>query len=296
MNASGDDKASVDGACTRPSQILVVDDEATIRTLLAGALTSEGYEVTTADCGRAAVALLQQESFDLIVTDIVMPGLNGKDVLTTAKRIDPHYPVIMITAYPSVETAVRLVKLGAADYITKPLDVDRIKITVAKILEMEKSRTVDHQAESAEPVAAVDGVTQVYNYALFYRLLQHEVKWSGWQGRVCSLLMAEIDNFDYYAPEAITFTIEELLKTFALTLIYETRPGDIIGRTDRAEFAVILRETSRDDARDIAQSIRYKAAWKFTISVGVASFPEDASGTETLLKATRDAKNTAKVV
>ena len=69
----------------------------------------EGYEVTTADDGRDAVHILRHSQFDVVITDMVMPRVNGVEVLLAAKRIDPSYPVIVITGYPSVNTAVRLV-------------------------------------------------------------------------------------------------------------------------------------------------------------------------------------------
>ena len=121
---------------SRRARILVVDDEESIRDLLRLVLTGEGYSVVTANDGEEAIEHLEAQRFDLVITDLVMPTVNGVEVLRAAKRIDPNYPVIVITGYPSVETVTELVRLGAGDYLTKPFNVDVVIVTVAKLLEM----------------------------------------------------------------------------------------------------------------------------------------------------------------
>ena len=121
---------------SRPARILVVDDEESIRDLLRLVLTGQGYSVVTASGGEEAIEYLEAQPFDLVITDLVMPTVNGVEVLRAAKRIDPNFPVIVITGYPSVETVTELVRLGAGDYLTKPFNVDVVIVTVAKLLEM----------------------------------------------------------------------------------------------------------------------------------------------------------------
>ncbi len=121
---------------SRLARILVVDDEESIRDLLRLVLAGEGYSVVTARDGEEAIEQLEAQRFDLVITDLVMPRVNGVEVLRAAKRIDPNYPVIVITGYPSVETVTELVRLGAGDYLTKPFNIDVVIVTVAKLLEM----------------------------------------------------------------------------------------------------------------------------------------------------------------
>ena len=121
---------------SRPARILVVDDEESIRDLLRLVLTREGYSVVTANGGEEAIEYLEAQRFDLVITDLVMPRVNGVEVLRAARRIDPNYPVMVITGYPSVETVTELVRLGAGDYLTKPFNIDVVRMTVAKLLEM----------------------------------------------------------------------------------------------------------------------------------------------------------------
>jgi len=119
----------------RPPRILVVDDEQSMRELLAIVLRREGYEVLLAESGRAAVDLLEREPVDLLISDIKMPDLSGVDVLRAAKKIDQDMLGIMITAFASTETAVEAMRLGACDYLSKPFDVDLLKMKVREKIE-----------------------------------------------------------------------------------------------------------------------------------------------------------------
>ena len=125
------------------TKILVADDEEMIRDLLSRVLSQEGYQVTCAADGQEAVKLMRKERYDLVIADLVMPRVNGVELLRKAKEIDPTCPVIVITGYPSVDTVTQLVRLGAVDYVTKPFNVDLIRVTVAKHLEMSRVQTQD---------------------------------------------------------------------------------------------------------------------------------------------------------
>src|ERR687898_2756524 len=124
----------------RPPRILVVDDERSMRELLAIVLRREGYEVLLAENGRAAVGLLEREPVDLLISDIKMPDLSGVEVLRAAKRIDPDILGIMITAFASTDTAVEAMRLGACDYLSKPFDVDELKMKVRNALAQRQLR------------------------------------------------------------------------------------------------------------------------------------------------------------
>ena len=117
------------------AKLLVVDDERSMRELLSIVLRREGYDVTLAENGRAAMAYLEARRFDLLVSDIKMPDMTGVDVLRAAKRIDPDILGIMITAFASADTAIEAMRLGAHDYLSKPFDVDELKMKVRNALE-----------------------------------------------------------------------------------------------------------------------------------------------------------------
>jgi len=106
------------------SKIMVVDDEIEHLRMLETVLSAEGYEVHLADDGASAIALVEDQFFDIVLMDIRMKRVGGIEALTRIKEISPEMPVIMMTAYASVGTAVDALKSGAYDYLTKPLDID----------------------------------------------------------------------------------------------------------------------------------------------------------------------------
>jgi two-component system, NtrC family, response regulator PilR len=120
---------------SRCGRILVVDDERSMRELLQIVLRREGHQVRLAEDGRSAVAELEREPVDVLISDIKMPGMSGVDVLREAKRLDPDIVGIMVTAYATTDTAVEALRLGAYDYLTKPFDVEELKAKVRNALE-----------------------------------------------------------------------------------------------------------------------------------------------------------------
>ncbi len=122
------------------SRVLVVDDEQSMRNMLAIALKQEGYEVVTAEDGEAARREIEASSVDLIVSDIRMPGLDGIEVLRFAREHTPGTEVILVTAHASTASAVEALRLGAYDYVTKPFDIDELKLTVRRALEVKELR------------------------------------------------------------------------------------------------------------------------------------------------------------
>jgi two-component system response regulator HydG len=121
--------------------ILVVDDESSHRQMIEAVLSAEGYEIHQADDGRSAVAAIEKKFYDLLIMDVRMQEIGGIEALKEIKKISPGIPIIMMTAYASVGTAVDALKSGAYDYLTKPLDIEELKILVAKALrhqELEK--------------------------------------------------------------------------------------------------------------------------------------------------------------
>jgi DNA-binding NtrC family response regulator len=122
------------------SQILVIDDEPANRQALTLLLTRAGYEVQEAASGEEALEILQKTPFEIIITDLFLPGVSGIDILKRVKEDSPYTNVILITGHASAESAVEAMKEGAFDYITKPFNFEQLKVLIAKALE--KSRLV----------------------------------------------------------------------------------------------------------------------------------------------------------
>lgn len=115
--------------------IHLIDDEPIIHDVLGQLLASEGYQVEISASGEEALEKFKQQKFDLILLDLLMPGMDGLEVLKQIKRMDPEALVIIITAYASVESALSAIKMGAYDYIQKPFKNDELLMTVARALE-----------------------------------------------------------------------------------------------------------------------------------------------------------------
>jgi response regulator RpfG family c-di-GMP phosphodiesterase len=114
--------------------LLVVDDEPQIRELLAQALRREGYRVTTEADGRRALAVVQAEEVQVLLTDLRMPGITGLDLIRSAKQIRPDLGSVLLTAYASTETAVQALRFGADDYLPKPFRLEDLRAVVGRVL------------------------------------------------------------------------------------------------------------------------------------------------------------------
>ena len=114
--------------------ILVVDDEKNYLVVLEALLGPEGYEILTADNAREAIRLIRESELDLVITDMKMPGITGMELLEESKKVEPDLPVIMMTAFGTIEMAVEAIKKRAYDYITKPFQNEELKLTVEKAL------------------------------------------------------------------------------------------------------------------------------------------------------------------
>lgn len=138
-------------------EILVVDDELSMREFLKILLEKEGYRVSAAANAEEAISLLQTEQFELVISDVRMPGIGGLSLLERIKETNNNLPVIMITAYASPENAVRAMKEGAFDYITKPFKVDEIIDNVKKALSTSPPARGGHTPFDAESFEGIIG-------------------------------------------------------------------------------------------------------------------------------------------
>jgi DNA-binding NtrC family response regulator len=120
---------------TRQRLIHIIDDEPIIHEVLGDLLTAEGYEVESSLDGEEALEKYSPDSCDLILLDLLMPGMNGMEVLKRIKKIDPQAVIIIITAYASVESAISAMKIGAFDYIQKPFKHDELLLTIERARE-----------------------------------------------------------------------------------------------------------------------------------------------------------------
>src|SRR5262245_46455710 len=118
----------------RKGSILVIDDEEIMREILEALLAREGYDVRLAGTGAEGLDLIRSMPFDAAIVDMMMPGMDGISTLDELKKVDDDLPVLMITAFASVENAIAAMKRGAYDYITKPFKNDEVLVVVRNAL------------------------------------------------------------------------------------------------------------------------------------------------------------------
>ena len=284
-STSGDGEESVS---KQDTLILVVDDEEIMRAFLQEVLSDEGYKVDLAVSGRDAVEKMGQKQYDIIITDIVMPELDGLGVVSAAKDLPYDVDVVVMTGYASMETAVESMKLGATDYITKPFNIDQIRIIVSNAI---KERALKRQAAEGEfykELSRKDGLTNLYNHRFFHQLLETEVARALRYNRVVSLLMIDIDNFKRFNDSHGHPAGDVALKQLSRLLREGSRSCDFVARYGGEEFAIIAPEASPDSARRMAERLRTMVdeahfegeeampGGRLAISIGVATVPTQA--------------------
>jgi len=139
--------------------ILVVDDEELIRLLLDGFLTSAGYRVHKASCVLEALAMLREQDLQLVLSDMHMPGATGYDLLAQIQEEMPDVPVIIMTGKPSIEAAVECIKIGAVDYLAKPIDLEKLGSLIAKAFRRQKESEM-------EQTVVIGGTTDLHRHAM----------------------------------------------------------------------------------------------------------------------------------
>lgn len=141
------------------SRILIIEDKQSLRTMLRRALEKAAYAIEEAPDGHSALEKLRRHSYDLVLTDLRLPDALGLEILRDIKNIDASIPVIFMTAYGSVETAVEAMKGGAYDFIQKPIDIDYLQILIARALE--RKQLLSENFLLKEEVAAKFGVPRI---------------------------------------------------------------------------------------------------------------------------------------
>jgi len=131
-------RTSTEETDSSKKRILVVDDEAGIEKVLCRALDSEGYECSGCHDGIAALELISSKSFDGIVSDFRMPGMNGLELLRSVRKANPHLAFIMVTAVDDLGLGIQAMKEGAADYLLKPLNIDAVTVALRRALEQQQ--------------------------------------------------------------------------------------------------------------------------------------------------------------
>jgi two-component system, cell cycle response regulator len=279
-----------------PCRILVVDDEAALRQTVVDVLRHDGYDVYEASHGAAALECLERQPFALVITDIVMPQMDGLTFIKAANQRGYHPAYVVMTGYHSWDAAVEAMKLGAADYLPKPFPLELLRLVVGRTLHVQRLAERAHQADLYEKLAHTDGLTELYNYRFFQQLLSAELNRAQRFNRALSLIMLDLDHFKAYNDIYGHQAGDQALRQLGQLLRRSSRSYDSVARYGGDEFAIILPETSQEVATEVAERIRVGVETAtivgdpqapnahFTASLGVANFPEDATQQPDLIR------------
>jgi diguanylate cyclase (GGDEF)-like protein len=280
-------------------RILIVDDEQSARDIIGDILSEEGFQVTTTASAQKALQQLEQAAFDLIISDLRMPGMDGIALTKNVKSLGIDVPIIVITGYGTIEDAVDSMKAGAYDFITKPFNIDHIRLTVDKALETKRLMHMAREREFYKALSHSDEMTQLANYRSLTETLSTEITRALRYQRPLTVMMIDIDDFKACNDTFGHLAGDRAIKDIARLIKKNTRGADFVARYGGEEFFVILPETTIAEAVVVAQRIRESierfdftaedatAIGRLTVTIGLSTLPEKA-GTQTELIHTAD--------
>src|SRR6185369_5460574 len=138
------------------ARLLIIDDNETMREGMAATVRRMGHEATLAASGAAGIALMKKQGADFVITDLKMEGVGGLDVVNAVKEIDPACPVLIVTAFGTVETAVEAMRIGAMDFLQKPFTPEVLRLKVERALELRRETQARVRAEAEVEVLRAD--------------------------------------------------------------------------------------------------------------------------------------------
>ncbi len=264
-------------------KILIVDDDPSILELLNQLFQRKGYECRTAENGKKALELLETSPFTIVITDLIMPKIDGLELLKMVKESWPDTDVIVMTGYTKNFTYTDVIRAGASDFVHKPFTLDEIE---AKLQRLIKERQLRH---TLKRLSVRDGLTDLYNRRFFDHKLKEEVVRARRQKYPLYLLLLDIDKFKEVNDQEGHQEGDKVLVSLADTLKHSTRDHvDMLFRFGGDEFAVIIPYAEEDQAVAIAERIRSNFSKNVplavTLSMGLAKLDQAQEDPEKAIK------------
>ncbi len=290
-----------------PAKILLVDDDRSTGDFVYDTLTYEGYNLLIEASAERALEMVKYESFEVIITELKLPDMDGLDFMEKAKQIAPGTDIIVMTGFPSLESAIKVIGLGVVDYIIKPIKMEQIKNVVEKALSKRLMREKALKTELYKKLSELDGLTEVFNHRCLQEILKTEIARAKRYGRRLSLIILDVDHFKIYNDKNGHPMGDLALKKIASILKTSLRESDFVARYGGEEFGLILPDTPLEGARNIAEQLRVKVEKtkfegeknmpkkRLTISLGIATYPQHAIYREDLIYKADQALYQAKI-
>ncbi|MFC1834587.1 diguanylate cyclase [Thermodesulfobacteriota bacterium] len=288
------------------SRVLVVDDDPMIRDVVVESIRLGGQDADFCEDGLEALEIVRNESYELIVTDMRLPGMDGLSLIKRLQTDGVDVDVIVITGYATTENAVECMKAGALDYLIKPFTVSQIQLAVAKALDHRELRKRAKEREFYRELSYVDSLTGVYNRRYFDEILEKELIKACAMRTSVVLLMIDIDDFKIYNDENGHPQGDEALTQLGRILKSACRGYDIVTRYGGEEFAIIFPGANKAHATELAERILMEVraypfegehrlpSGRLTVSIGVACFPWDTDNAQDLVQCSDSALYEAK--
>ena len=244
-------------------KILIVEDELIYRRMVKKSLLEAGYEIVEAEDGLAAWGLFQNEPYHLVVTDWMMPGLDGPQLVQKIRSSEQknYTYIIMLTAMDDKDNIVLGLESGADEYLTKPFNSRELIARVAsgmRILKLEEQLMQARQ--QMEDLALHDGLTGLFNRRAIEEYAEAEYNIASRKGRAMSVILLDIDHFKNVNDRFGHKFGDVVLRRVAQTLKEDLRNYDRVGRWGGEEFLLILPDTELKDAVTVAERLRSKTA------------------------------------
>lgn len=264
-------------------RILIVDDKTDIRDSMCEYMRMAGFAAESAGSAEAALVLIREALFDVMVADIEMPGLGGLELTRLVKR-DSGTDVIVMTGYTQNYSYEDAINIGASDFVIKPVRYEELLLRVRRVLrERGLTEERNRMLEKLQRLAITDGLTTLFNSRHFYSQLELEADRSIRYKHPLALLLIDIDRFKEFNDSYGHLEGDKVLVRFSQILKSCLRANDSAYRYGGEEFTVILPETAAEEARTVAQRIRAALeAERFlpspghpvsrTISIGVTEY------------------------
>ncbi len=276
--------------------ILVVDDEEIMRKLLTDVLADEGYSVRNLSKAEDALVDMSKQGADILITDIKMKGMTGLELLRKTKEVNPTTDVIVMTGYASIDTAVESMKLGAIDYLTKPLNIEHIKLIVNKASEQRSIKRKANESVFYKKLSQLDGLTELFNHRFFQEIVNIEIARAKRENWPLSLIMADLDDFKQFNDRYGHPMGDLALKKVSWIIKNNSRACDFAARYGGEEFAIIIPNAEKETAEIMGNRIRkvieqthfgpeegYNSK-KLTMSIGISEYPTDVQTREELIE------------